>query len=807
MRIRIWTMTRSLPARVTAVLACVGAAFAIAPGSALATLWVSASGTDSGYCSQANPCASISRAVSLAIQNDTIYVGSGVFHDHVAIPASITGLVLQGAGMHATTVDGGSNGGGSVFTIDADTTVTINDMSITGGQAPNGGGINSAGVLTLERDDIALNIATGSPSVPGSGGGVYSQRTGSGVGLTVLDSAIVGNKATGGAGGGIAAFNSSAFPTAVLSRDLIYANRVVSRPDLYSTEGTGGGALVLFGSMTEDTITGNEVVDAAGHPQGSGGGVLAEGGGVLTSDTIVGNTAATGAGLQGLLGAPAVLGTILDGRCTPLVATAANLVQDASCGGGPGTLVGLDPMLGPLQDNGGPTPTLAISTSSPAYDANPNVADQLGARTCAGTDQRGISDLQRGAGSCDIGAYQVQAPTTYVANPAAGSAGSVTAYSTDATGDASPVLTLSGANTGLSRPQGVLADVAGDVFVANPGNNSITEYAPEVTGNVAPVATIAGPQTLLNQPQDVAVAATGHLFVTNLAGSVTEYAPGATGNVAPVARIAGSKTRLSQPHGIVIDPQGNIRVTNANRAIETFSANAKGNVAPLQRLAGGSLQNPQGLNFDPAGQLVVADAGAHRVGTFAPNASGTAHPLSALTGAPALQAPTGLDLDEPGHIFVADSAANSVFEYPAASSGGQAPLATIAGPGTGLSAPALLSELPPTPAPRLRVSAHRRSSRREILIHGIALQVKARNSMAFRGERVRLSASARVARATIASARPIWLRPGSVTVRLVQSLRAATALRRHHRTPIVITVTLRDGSGIQRRHLTITCTG
>lgn len=127
-----------------------------------------------------------------------------------------------------------------------------------------------------------------------------------------------------------------------------------------------------------------------------------------------------------------------------------------------------------------------------------------------------------------------------------------------------------------------------------------------------------GSRTLLSKPQDIAVDGTGRLYVTNLGGSVTVYAPGATGNGAPVARIAGSRTRLSQPHGIVIDPQGNIRVTNANGSIETFSASAKGNVAPVARLAGGSLQNAQGLNFDPAGHLVVADAGAHRVDTFAP---------------------------------------------------------------------------------------------------------------------------------------------------------------------------------------------
>ena len=79
--------------------------------------------------------------------------------------------------------------------------------------------------------------------------------------------------------------------------------------------------------------------------------------------------------------------------------------------------------------------------------------------------------------------------------------------------------------------------------------------------------------------------------------------------------------------------------------------------------------------------------------------------------------------------------------------------------------------------------------------------------MAFRGERVLLSARARVRHATVAAARVTSLRPGTVTVRLVQTTRAASALRRHHRTAIVVTITIRDGAGTQRRHVTITCTG
>jgi hypothetical protein len=61
-------------------------------------------------------------------------------------------------------------------------------------------------------------------------------------------------------------------------------------------------------------------------------------------------------------------------------------------------IIFLDPLLGPLADNGGPNQTMALQTGSPAIDAGNTVS-------CPGTDQRGISRLQGSA--CDIGAFEV----------------------------------------------------------------------------------------------------------------------------------------------------------------------------------------------------------------------------------------------------------------------------------------------------------------------------------------------------------------------------------------------------------------
>jgi hypothetical protein len=247
--------------RVLAVLSVTGITIATAPAVALAgpMLWVSSGGTDSGFCSQANPCATISRAVSLAIPNGTIVVGPGRYTDHVTIPASVSPLTIQGPGAAVMSVSGGFNGSGSVFTIQSGATATITDMSIVGGQAPNGGGVNDSGNLTLQRDVIGFNAATGTSAAgTGNGGGVYASSV---PGLAISDSQIVSNQA-GSQGGGIFA---SSISSSNVSRDLINGNTVLS------SSGVGGGAVAFAaGHWDDDTITGNQILNGS-TPSGYGG--------------------------------------------------------------------------------------------------------------------------------------------------------------------------------------------------------------------------------------------------------------------------------------------------------------------------------------------------------------------------------------------------------------------------------------------------------------------------------------------------------------------------------------------------------
>src|SRR6516162_4592002 len=89
-----------------------------------------------------------------------------------------------------------------------------------------------------------------------------------------------------------------------------------------------------------------------------------------------------------------------------------------------------DPMLGPLGNYGGPTPTLALLAGSPALDTGSNALIPAGVTT----DQRGFPRISNG--TVDVGAFESQAPITLSQTLAAGTYGSPYSQTLTATGGA-----------------------------------------------------------------------------------------------------------------------------------------------------------------------------------------------------------------------------------------------------------------------------------------------------------------------------------------------------------------------------------
>ena len=153
----------------------------------------------------------------------------------------------------------------------------------------------------------------------------------------------------------------------------------------------------------------------SGNSSADGGGVWSWGTLTIQDSTLSGNSANSGGGIYYIYGKLEAINTIVanspsGGDCNiPISDGGHNISSDDTCGFDPanGSMPNTDPLLGPLQDNGGPTWTQALLWGSPAIDAGEN-------NSCPPTDQRGVLRPLDGNGDgiamCDIGSFELVAP-------------------------------------------------------------------------------------------------------------------------------------------------------------------------------------------------------------------------------------------------------------------------------------------------------------------------------------------------------------------------------------------------------------
>lgn len=344
-----------------------------------------------------------------AITGNSAGFGSGIFNDGIEGSATVR--------VNNTSIDNNSavNNGGGIYndaSSSGNASLMINSCTLSGNSARFGGAILNDGFDNGSATLSVLSSTFGSNSAQASGGGVYNHGSGGYVALMLNNSTFDSNSAQNDGGGiyngdfstGIFNLGIGDDPRAEMINRTPGLDR--ARPGNVSYQGVD-----LDGRRSAAMMA--AIVNGAG---GSGTSVVA-----ISNTTFFGNSASVGGSIYNFLGQTSQATVNLADTILKAGATGGNISNELGtvssygynlgsdgCGGfltGPGDQVNTDPMLGQLQDNGGPTLTHALLPGSPAIDAGgpgftpPTLYDQRGP---------GFDRVENG--HIDIGSFEFQGP-------------------------------------------------------------------------------------------------------------------------------------------------------------------------------------------------------------------------------------------------------------------------------------------------------------------------------------------------------------------------------------------------------------
>jgi hypothetical protein len=258
-------------------------------------------------------------------------------------PVTISGLSIVNGSAVRFGLDGGA-------ILNHNYALTISDCEISGNAAVYGGGIYNTGNLSLIASTLSQNTT---PAPQGDGGGIYMQT---GAQAVLTNCTLASNSAAGSSslGGGVFASYET-------------LTKLVNCTIALNSAGSGGGIYTVNGSgvkLANDIVAENRALRYGADIDGT----------VYAADhNLVGN----GIGENGIRNG--VNGNIVGGF-----------------NGQPP----INPMLGPLANNGGPTETMALLVGSQAIGHADNVA-------APATDQRGITRQDVPGEATDIGAFEL----------------------------------------------------------------------------------------------------------------------------------------------------------------------------------------------------------------------------------------------------------------------------------------------------------------------------------------------------------------------------------------------------------------
>lgn len=324
---------------------------------------------------------------------------SGSISLGATLPLVTGDLTIQGPGV---TIDGSYLY--QAIQVAPGASLTLDSLTIEDASGEYGGGILNEGTLAVNNCTFDTNAGAYGGAICNTGGTV-----------TVSESTFLNNSG-GNGGGSIANIPGGGSTGALIVLDSTFDGNTTSGDGaaIYNDDSGGLGATA---TVTNCTFSGNTAIDMGGsiyNFHGDGIGATA----TVTASTFSGNSASNGGGgIYNSDGTVNVKSTILasstGGNCAVAPSGGAigdagyNISDDTSCGFAGD---GVNPLLDTagLTDNGGPTYTIALQSTSPALDAIPvaDCTDQSGNAII--TDQRGEPRPDNNEAECDIGAFEYQ---------------------------------------------------------------------------------------------------------------------------------------------------------------------------------------------------------------------------------------------------------------------------------------------------------------------------------------------------------------------------------------------------------------
>jgi predicted outer membrane repeat protein len=309
---------------------------------------------------------------STIVSNSAVYGGGGIY--------STDTLTVTGSWLIDNFTTGSGGAIGNIYGV-----LLVTDSVLNNNSAEIGGAIDNVSVTpTLVRN------STFSGNVADSSGGAIHNYDDSP--LIIIDSTFHGNSAY--LGGGI--FNNG------------HGIIEIHHSNLNNNSAHGGAGIYSAGTITvtNSTLSNNSAESYGGAIATASSGFIH-----MLNSTLSGNAAwsiYTYVGIVELNNSIIAYSPLVQ-NCNygvDLISLGYNISDDDSCNlNAPGDLVNTDPLLGPLQDNGGPTWTRALLENSPAIDTGDD-------SRCPNDDQRGVPRPSDGDGDgsavCDRGAFELE---------------------------------------------------------------------------------------------------------------------------------------------------------------------------------------------------------------------------------------------------------------------------------------------------------------------------------------------------------------------------------------------------------------